>query len=95
MITTTIDSLRLTLGNESWIRDNEDAIKRLLPDVWTHAENLAGTGILRIAYGFKVLGIDWRTPDDFGKVMVYLEHLGILLRQNGYQVRANPRSIFA
>lgn len=87
-------SLLTTIGNKEWLRENETAIKKLLPDTWTHGDNLAGEFILKTAWGFKLLGIDWRTTDEFGKIMLYLEKLGILQRQNGYQVRANPGSIF-
>ena len=91
-----IEQLRITLGSENWLRAHEGEIKKLLPATWTHAENLAqDKSIVRIAYGLKLLGIDWRTFDEFDSVMRYLEKLGILQRQNGYQVRANPSSIFS
>lgn len=89
-----IVSLKSTIGNEQWMRENESALKKLLPDTWTHMDNLSGQPILKTAFGFKLLGIDWRSAQEFEKVMVYLEKLGILQRQNGYQVRANPGSIF-
>lgn len=87
-------SLLTTIGNKEWLCEHESAIKKLLPDTWTHAENMAGEFILKTAWGFKLLGIDWRSYDEFGKIVLYLERVGILQRQNGYQVRANPGSIF-
>lgn len=84
-------SLKDTLGNEQWLRENEPKIKALLPDTWTHMENLNG---MKIGFGFKLLGIDWRSEEQFGKCMLFLEKLGMMQRQNGFQVRANPDSVF-
>ena len=83
-------NLKETLGNIEWLRANEDAIKKLLPENWTHMENLNG---LKLGYGMKLIGIDWRSEDQFGKVMLFLEKLGMMQRQNGYQVRANPSRV--
>lgn len=80
-----------TLGNEQWLRENEAKVKALFPDTWTHMENLNG---MQIGFQFKLLGIDWRNEQEFGRCMVYLEKLGFLQRQNGLQVRANPSTIF-
>lgn len=84
-------SLQATLGSRDWLPKNEDAIKRLLPDTWTHIENLDG---LRIGFQLKLIGVDWRSELEFGKVMVFLEKVGLMQRQNGYQVRANPSRVF-
>lgn len=83
-------SLMDTLGNESWLKANEQAVKDLLPDTWTHVGNLNG---LQIGFRLKLLGIDWRTQDEFGKCMVYLERIGFMLR-DGMTVKRNPRSVF-
>lgn len=80
-----------TLGNPQWLRENEDKIKALLPDTWTHMENLNG---LKLGFQLKLVGIDWRSHDEFGKVMVFLERMGFLIRTNGVLVRANPSKIF-
>ncbi len=79
-----------TLGNETWMKANEDAIKDFLPETWTHMNNLQG---LRIGFRLKLLGIDWRSEDDFGKIMIYLEKTKIMLR-DGFTVKRNPHSIF-
>lgn len=82
--------LQETLGNQDWLRQNESALKNLLPKTWTHAQNLE---VMKIAFNLKLLGVDWRSEDEFGKIMVYLEKIGILLR-DGLTVKANHRSIF-
>lgn len=79
-----------TLGNIKWLVKNEAAIKDMLPKTWTHMNNLNG---LQMGYKMKLIGIDWRSQDEFGQVMVYLEKIGFMLRQNKYQVRANNESL--
>lgn len=86
-----MNSLINTLGNENWVRENESEIKNLLPKTWTHMHNL---NILKIGFGLKLIGIDWRSEDEFGKIMVFLEKIGIMIRQNGYQVQSSNQSIF-
>ena len=83
-------SLQETLGNDAWLRANEAAIKALLPETWTHVANLNG---LQIGYGLKLLGIDWRSQDEFGRVMVFLERAKFMLR-DGMNVKRNPQSVF-
>lgn len=48
---------------------------------------------LQLGYQFKLLGIDWRSQEEFGKIMVYLEKIKIILR-DGLTIRRNPHSIF-
>jgi hypothetical protein len=70
-------SLQSTLGDNVWVVENKDKIKELLPETWTHAQNING---LQLGYGLKLLGIDWRSEDEFAVCMVFLEKVGILLR---------------
>ncbi len=79
-----------TLGSDDWLRANEDKVKALLPETWTHVANLNG---LQIGFGMKLLGIDWRSQNEFGRVMVFLERAGFVLR-DGLTVKRNPRSVF-
>jgi hypothetical protein len=79
-----------TLGNTEWLKKNEQAIKEMFPKTWTHMNNLNG---LQLGFKFKLIGIDWRSEEQFSKVMVYLEKIKIILR-DGYTIKANPHSIF-
>ena len=83
-------NLQDTLGNEQWLKDNEDAIKSMLPETWTNVQNLNG---LQLGFKLKALGVDWRSEGEFGRIMVYLEKIGMMLR-DGVTVRRNPHSIF-
>ena len=86
-----LNSLKETLGNIDWVRKNEDKLKGLLPDIWTHMHNLNG---LKIGFGLKLLGVDWKSEDEFGTIMLWLEKIGIMVRQNTYQIKASHGSIF-
>ncbi len=79
-------SLTETLGNAEWMKAHADDIKALLPETWTHLANLEGEPMMRVAFRLKLLGIDWRSPDEFGKCMVYFERVG-LLKRDGVLVR--------
>lgn len=83
-------SLLDTLGNEEWLKENEEGIKDLLPETWTHMHNING---LQMGLKMKMLGIDWRSQDEFGRVMVFLEKAGFMIR-DGLTVRRNPNIIF-
>lgn len=83
-------SLKDTLGNESWLLANEKAVKEILPETWTHVHNLNG---LQLGFQLKLLRIDWRSEEEFGRVMLFLERIGLMLR-DGMMVKRNPHSIF-
>lgn len=83
-------SLIDTIGNEDWLKENEPAIKQLLPKTWTHMQNISA---LTIGFNLKLLGVEWFSEEEFGRIMVYFERVG-LMERDGYTVRANPISIF-
>lgn len=84
-------SLRDTLGNQHWLKQNEPKLRELLPETWTLATNLNG---LKLGFGLKLIGVDWRSEDEFGRVMVFLEKVGIMQRKD-YLVRRNPDLLFS
>lgn len=69
--------LQDTLGNQQWMEANADKVKKILPETWTHIANLNG---LQIGFNLKLLGIDWRSEDEFGKCMVFFERAGLMKR---------------
>lgn len=66
-----------TLGNQKWMEENSAKVKELLPETWTHIRNLNG---LQIGFHLKLLGIDWRSENEFGKCMVFFERVGLMKR---------------
>ncbi len=86
-----MSSLKDTLGDINWVREHEAEIKEIFPSTWTHMLNL---NVLKIGFGLKLIGIDWRSDQEFTNIMVYLEKIGIILRQNTYQIQVSTRSIF-
>ena len=82
--------LDTTIRNPEWLKKNEQAIKNIFPKTFTHMHNLNG---LQIGYQLKLIGVDWRSEEEFSGIMVYLEKIKIILR-DGLTVKANPHSIF-
>ena len=66
-----------TLGNQKWMEGNAAKVKALLPETWTHVANLNG---LQIGFGLKLIGIDWRSENEFGRCMVFFERCGLMKR---------------
>lgn len=78
---------------EQWWKDNLSVIKdKLLPATWTHMANLEG---MKMGFQMKLMGIDWRSSDEFGRVMVFFENIGLMQRNNYMQVRCNPNWEFS
>lgn len=82
--------LKETICNSEWLKDNENKVKHLLPETWTHVDNISA---LQLGDDLKLIGVDWRSEHELLEIMLFLEHLGIVLRE-GYTVRRNNASIF-
>ena len=74
---------------EQWFKDNEEKIKDLFPETWTHVGNLNG---LQIGFKLKLLGIDWRTNEEFSRCMTMLTKAGFAI-MNGLLIRRNPNPV--
>lgn len=82
--------LEMTIRNPEWVKKNEQTLKEIFPETWTHMFNLNG---LQIGYKLKLYCIDWRTQEEFGQIMIYLGKIKIILR-DGFLIKRNPHSIF-
>jgi hypothetical protein len=83
-------SLHETLGNEDWLKNNEDKVKALFPSALTNIQNLNG---LKLGSELRLLGVAWRTEKEFEMIMVFLEKLGFVIR-DGKAVKRNPQRMF-
>lgn len=83
--------MKNTFSDEQWLRENESAIKAIMPKTWTHIDNLNG---VQIGYGLKLLGVNWRNKCEFGEAMTFLVKSGIVLMNSNNNIKANPHSIF-
>ena len=83
-------SLQDTLGNENWLKNNEDKIKALFPVVLTNIKTLNG---LKIGTDLRLIGVEWNTEKEFEMIMMFLQKLGFILRE-GQSVKSNPKSVF-
>lgn len=81
-----------TLFDLNWLKNHESELKSVLPDTPTHLQNFDA---LKFGYRLKLMGIDWRSPDDLAAILVYLTRIGILEQTDTYHVRANSNSIFS
>lgn len=79
-------NLIATIGNPAWLSQNESRIRNLFPREWLE---MTQADALQVGYGLKLLGVDWRSPDEFCQVMVKLQNIGIFERRNGFEIRAS------
>ena len=81
-----------TLFDLDWLKNHESELKSVLPDTPTHMQNF---DVLPFGYRLKLMGIDWRSPDDLAAILVHLTKIGIIQQVDDvYHIRANPNSIF-
>lgn len=83
-------SISVTLGSETWLRDNEATVKALFPKEFTEISKLNG---IFIGQQLRLLTIDWKTEKEFENIMVFFEKLGFLVRE-GSQIKASERQVF-
>lgn len=79
-----------TLGSVEWLDIHAEGLKKLLPVTWTHVGNVS---LLKIGFGFKLLGVDWRSEEQLTEAIVYLEKIK-LLQRDGLLIRVNPHFTF-
>lgn len=48
---------------------------------------------LKVGFGLKLLGVDWRSEKELIKCLVFFEKIG-LIERFGMDIQANPKSIF-
>ena len=81
-----------TLFNHTWLKKNENAIKALMPETWTNIQNIDP---IPLCFKLKVLGVDWRSENDFGSIMAFFVKLGFYLRDNGFLFKRNPNTVMS
>lgn len=77
--------IRVTLANVDWLNKNLDGIKELFPQTLTHVSNLS---LEKIGFGFKLLGLDWRTGHQLLWLIKFLEKTNVIQR-DGYCIKRN------
>ncbi len=85
--------LKDTLGEISWLAEHENGIKNLFPAEWTHVLEFGQVGAMRVGFHLKLVGVDWRDQEEFGRIMVYLERVKLIEREN-LMIRRNPSNVF-
>ena len=77
----------LTSNDLRILRLKEPYIKSLFPQEWTPEASLS---ILRVGFGLKLLGFDWKSTEQLARLLAFFEMLGFVERNDTKQVRANP-----
>ena len=67
---------RSTLGNKAWMSANRDALRALFPATWTLNTNV---NWLAFRFNLKLLGVDYRTEEEVGQIVVFLTKVGIVI----------------
>lgn len=66
----------------------------MMPETWTHLQNLATIEyMLRTGFKYKLMGLNWRSNEDFGHVFDGMLKAGIIQR-DGMMIRRNPHYQF-
>jgi hypothetical protein len=80
------ERLTQTLGNQAWLTANMNKLLDLFPQTWTFETNLS---LVQIGFNLKLIGVDWRSPEELVNIMVFAEKSKLLIR-DGRTVKANP-----
>jgi hypothetical protein len=62
---------------QGWLNRNLQTIRSLFPETWTHVSNV---DFLPIQFRCKVLGLNFRSTEDFALFMAFLEKNKIIHR---------------
>ena len=71
------NSLNNTVRNPDWIAANREKLRELFPETFTHPTNI---NFLPIRFNLKLLGVDWRTDEQFAQCLAALETANIINR---------------
>jgi hypothetical protein len=66
-----------TVGNRDWLVANRGSLLMLFPETWTHVANI---NLIAVRYRLKLMGVDFRSEDEFAQCLAQLEINKILLR---------------
>lgn len=72
--------------NEDWLTENKDELVKRMPETWTHFSNWNS---LPLRYYIKVCGVDWRSDEDWAKILTFLTRVGMLELQTPNLIRGN------
>ena len=81
-----------TLANFDWVKQNEEKLRNLFPETWTHPLNVDH---LKLRFQTKLIGLDWNTDKELKTILVALTKMGIAQVSAQQLIRRNPHSIFS
>lgn len=81
-----------TIDNVQWLRENEQKIKNIFPETWTHPANI---NPLQLMFQTKLLGLIWSTKEELADILGRLTQIGIVQISPDELIRRSPHSIFS
>ncbi len=80
----TTEALISTIANAEWMEKNRNALLQLFPETWTHTANI---NFLAVRYSLKLLGVDFRSEEEFVYCLVKLDQAKVILRDGATLLR--------
>lgn len=79
--------------NRQWLVENEQSIKELFPEEWTHFDN---QNPVALGFKLKLMNIDWRTTNDLADIMTFFGDVGMYeIDRESNLIRRNPNLLFS
>lgn len=68
-------TIQQTLGNESWVRANANALRNVFP---INPVQVDLTLLTSVGYKLKLMGVEWREESDLPNMFSFLQRLNII-----------------
>lgn len=82
-------NLETTIFDLAWYEKNENVIRDILPEEWTHASEL---NLVRIGYLLKLRGVDWTTNEELSEILAFLTTIRLIHNYKQTWFKANKDS---
>jgi hypothetical protein len=82
-------NLKTTIFDLTWYTKNEDVIRDMFPEEWTHVSDL---NLLKIGYLLKLRGVDWTSKEELAEVLAFLTTIKLIYAYEEIWFKANKNS---
>ena len=83
-------NLKSTILNVDWLKEHAQSVLDIFPETWTHYHNVS---FVQIAFRLKLLGIDFRSDEDFRVLMDALFKVRLIALDDPNLIRRGRLSI--
>jgi hypothetical protein len=82
-----------TLFNGDWLIQNHDKLINLMPETWTHVDNL---DFMNLGLTFDMLGVHWETKNDIFDILNFFHSVDMIkIKNGGYHIIRNENNPIA